>query len=379
MSSSLFSDDDGGNGRDWKKIGYHARSVFAVLLSLAVLLGGTWFAWNKANSTFMEWRTAEDYIGQTDQQVTVTIPEGATGTAIGDLLVEADVVKSRKAFLKAFSASDEADKIQAGSYKLFKQMSAESAVARLLDPAAQLRNQVTVPEGMWQSDIFALLSKRTKIPVAQFQAAAKNPKALGYPSYVTSTEGFLYPETYEIGQKPTATSILKLMAKQYNKVAAKDNLAETAKAMDRTPLEIMTVASILEAEAKEKDMPMVAGIIYNRLENGTPLGLDSTAHYQLKIPMNKPLPSKFASIGTDSSYNTYANQGLPDGPISSPGTAAIKAALNPTESDYQYWLTVNFETGETKFAKTLDEHNKNKVEWENWCKTAKDKSGCPTG
>ncbi|MFC6359984.1 endolytic transglycosylase MltG [Luteococcus peritonei] len=373
--SSLFSDDDGKT--DWQKVGYHGRSAFAVLLSLAVLVGGGWFAASKAHDAYMSWRTADNYIGQSDSPVTITIPNGATGTAMGDLLVKNDVVKSRKAFLKALAANDDSDKIQAGTYQMFKQMSADAAVARLLDPKAQLRNQVTVPEGMWQSDIFALLSKRTKIPVAQFQAAAKNPKALGYPAYVKNTEGYLFPETYEMGQKPTATSILKLMAAQYKQVAEQNDLVGRAKEMDLEPNEVMTVASILEAEAKAKDMPMVAGIIYNRLENGTPLGLDSTAHYQLKIPMNKPLPSGFQDKGTDSSYNTYANTGLPDGPISSPGEAAIKAALNPTESDYQYWLTVNFATGETKFAETLDEHNKNLREWEAWCKTAKDKSGCP--
>ncbi|GAA1398628.1 endolytic transglycosylase MltG [Luteococcus peritonei] len=371
----MFSDDDGKT--DWQKVGYHGRSAFAVLLSLAVLVGGGWFAASKAHDAYMSWRTADNYIGQSDSPVTITIPNGATGTAMGDLLVKNDVVKSRKAFLKALAANDDSDKIQAGTYQMFKQMSADAAVARLLDPKAQLRNQVTVPEGMWQSDIFALLSKRTKIPVAQFQAAAKNPKALGYPAYVKNTEGYLFPETYEMGQKPTATSILKLMAAQYKQVAEQNDLVGRAKEMDLEPNEVMTVASILEAEAKAKDMPMVAGIIYNRLENGTPLGLDSTAHYQLKIPMNKPLPSGFQDKGTDSSYNTYANTGLPDGPISSPGEAAIKAALNPTESDYQYWLTVNFATGETKFAETLDEHNKNLREWEAWCKTAKDKSGCP--
>ena len=126
--SSLFSDDD--DRTDWKKIGYHGRSAFAVLLSLAVLLGGGWYAANKVENAYMNWRTADDYIGQGDTAVNITIPSGASGTAMGDLLVENDVVKSRKAFVKALAANEDADKIQAGTFRMFKQMSAESAVAR---------------------------------------------------------------------------------------------------------------------------------------------------------------------------------------------------------------------------------------------------------
>ncbi len=373
--SSPFIDNDG--NRDWKTIWYHARSGFVVLLSLAVLIGGAWFVYDKANKAYVSYKTTTDYMGEGVKDLNVTIPPGFSGGQIGDLLVEQGVVKSRKGFLKAYNNNDKANTIQAGTYKLRTEIPAETAITMLLDPKNVVRNQVTIPEGLWMSDQFALLSKKTGIPVAQFTAACANPQSLGFPAYVKSCEGFLFPQTYEMGQKPTAVSILKLMAAQYNAVAKKYDIVGAAKEQDRTPLEIMTIASILQAEAKVKDMPMVAGIIANRLERGEPLGLDSTAHFQLKIPMNKLLPAGFKEIGKDSSYNTFANQGLPEGPIDAPGEPAIKAATKPTKNDYMYWLTVNFETGETKYAKTQDEQNQHENEWKAWCKTAKNKSGCP--
>lgn len=373
--SSLF-DDNG--GRDWKKIGYHGRSAFAVLLSLAILLGGGIFAYTKIDNYWTSYRTATDFAGPGGSAVTVTIPSGSTGGQIGDLLVAKDVVKSRKGFLKAYNNNSDASKIQAGTYKLPTEIPSAQAVTMLLDTKNMVRNQVTVPEGLWKSQVFSTLSKKTGIPVAQFTAAASNPQALGYPSYVKDVEGFLYPSTYEVGQKPTATSILKLMAAQYNTIATKYDMTTAAAKLDRTPEQIMTVASILQAEARAKDMPTVAGIIYNRLEQGIPLGLDSTAHYQLQIPMSQSLPSNFQQQGTSSSYNTYANQGLPDGPIDSPGETAIKAALNPVKSDYLYWLTVNFDTGETKYAKTQAEQDANEAEWKAWCKSKGNPAGCPS-
>lgn len=370
--SGLFMDNNG--NRDWKKIWYHGRSAFAVLLSLAVLFGGAWFVYDKANTAYVNYKTADDFAGEGVKDIVITIPEGSSGTDMGNLLVEKGVVKSRKAFLKAFAKNEKSKTIQAGTFKLRTEIPAERAVEMLVDPAYQVHNRVTIPEALRMKDQFAVLSKKTKIPVAQFEAAAKNPQALGLPKYVKNAEGFLFPQTYEIGQTPTATSILKLMAKQYNTVAANLDLVSGAEELDRTPVEIMTVASILEAEAQEKDMPMVAGIIYNRLDQYMPLQLDSTSYYATNTPLGKKLPKNFDE--QDSPYNTYKNQGLPPGPIGAPGEKAIKAALNPTESDNLYWVTINYETKETKFSKTLDEHNKWVKQWEKWCSTAKDKSGC---
>ncbi|MEL4504527.1 endolytic transglycosylase MltG [Luteococcus sp. H138] len=370
----MFMDNDG--NRDWKKVWYHARSAFAVLLSLAVLIGGGWFVYDKASTAYVSYKTSDDYAeGPGVKDVQITIPEESLGGDIGNLLVKSGVVKSRKAFLKAYAKNEKSKTIQAGTYKLKTQISADQAVEMLLNPRNRVQNRVTVPEALRMKDQFAVLSKKTGIPVKDFEAAAKNPQALGLPKYAKTAEGFLFPQTYEIGQKPTAVSILKLMAKQYNEVAASQKLVAGAESLDRTPLEVMTVASILEAEAKEKDMPMVAGIIYNRLEDGMQLQLDSTSYYATNTPLGKLLPKGFRE--QDSPYNTYRARGLPPGPIGAPGEKAIKAALHPTKSEFKYWLTVNYKTGETKFAKTYEEHRKNDAEWRAFCKTAKDKSGCP--
>lgn len=369
--------DNDGN-RNWKKVGYHARSAFAVLLSLAVLIGGGWFIYDKANTAYVNYKTADDYPeGFGVKDVQITIPEGSLGGDIGNLLVKSGVVKSRKAFLKAYSKHEQAKSIQAGTYKMKTEVSGEMAVAMLLNPRNQVHNRVTVPEALWMSNQFAILSKKTGLPVKAFEAAAANPQALGLPKWVgKSAEGFLFPQTYEIGQKPTATSILTLMAKQFNDVADKTNLVTGAEALGRTPREVITVASILEAEAQEKDMPMVAGIIYNRLGIDMQLQLDSTSYYATQTPLGKPLPKNFRD--QDSPYNTYKVYGLPPTPIGAPGEKAIKAALNPTKSENLYWVTINYKTKETVFSANKYDHDQAVAKFEAYCKTAKDKSGCPS-
>lgn len=373
---SLFVDNDGNT--DWKNIWYHARSAFAVLLSLAVLLGAGWVVYDKANNAYVAWKTADDYPGPGGTPVMIEIEPESTGNDIANVLLDADIVKSRKAFTKAYNNSELAKSIQAGYYRLPTQIPAADAISFLLDGKHVVRNQLTVPEGMWFNDSLALISKRTKIPVKDFKKALKDPQELGFPSYVEEPEGFLFPQTYEIGQKPTATSILKLMAQQYNAVAKENNLKAKAEKLDRTPEEIITVASIIEGEVnKPQYLPMVASAIYNRLDDGEKLELDSTAHYGLDIPNDKPLPKGFHDM--DFPYNTYMYQGLPPGPIGSPGEAAIKAALNPAKTDYKFWVAVNLKTGETKFAKDYKTHQKNVAAFEAWCKASPDKSGCPTG
>lgn len=373
---SLFTDNNGNT--NWKKIGYHARSAFAVLLSLAVLFAGAWFAYSKASDAYTSWKTADDYPGPGGTPVMIQIVEESTGADIANTLLDNDIIKSRKAFNKAYESNEQSKSIQAGYYKLATQIPAADAIAFLLDGQHVVRNQLTVPEGMWLDDSLALISKKTKIPVASFKKLLEDPKVVGYPSYVKDPEGFLYPETYEIGQKPTATSILKLMSTQYKAVAKTNDLVAKAEKLGRTPEEIITVASIIEGEVNKAEyLPMVASAIYNRLDDRDKLELDSTAHYGLKIPNDEPLPANFTT--KDFAYNTYLYQGLPPGPIGSPGEAAIKAALNPADTDYKFWVAVNLETGETKFAKTFQQHQKNVAAFEAWCKKATDKSGCPTG
>ena len=188
---------------------------------LAVLGGGAYLGYNKVKGFFV----AADYSGAGTDPLQVTIAQGSTLTDMGNTLVDADVVKSTKAFTNAAGKNPRGKNIQAGTYNLRKQMSAKSAVTALLDPKNRVTSGVTIPEGKTALQTFALLSKATKIPVKNFQDAAKNLDALGIPSWwfnrrdhlpaQKSIEGFLFPDTYEFDPKMDATQILKTMVDRF--------------------------------------------------------------------------------------------------------------------------------------------------------------------
>ena len=372
--SGLFVDNDG--KMNWKGVGYRARSAFAVILSLAVLIGGGWFAYSKINSAYQAYKTADDYPGPGVKDIVVTIPRGSTTTDIGNILIDQGVVKSMKAFKNAASDQD-MTKVQAGRYKLKTELPAATAITMLLDPKNRVRVTVTIPEGLWLAQQFTTISKSTGIKVPDLQAEAKKTADLGLPSWAKgNAEGFLFPDTYEVDTSPTAGELLPTMVDEFNSVSKSLDFENKANAMKHTPLQVLTVASIVQAEVgnSPKYMPQVASVLYNRLKAGQKLELDTTVHYAVQKAMNVTLTS--ADMTNPSPYNTYVHNGLPPGPINAPGKAAMQAALNPSSTDYLYFVTVNLKTGETRFAKTYAEHQKNVALFNAFCK-ATPMAGCP--
>ena len=375
--SGLFVDNDG--RWSWKKFGYRARSAFAVLVSLAILVGGGWIVYSKVDQIYMNYRYADDYPGPGGTSVTVTIPQGVTVTQIGQVLVDAGVVKSVRAFTKAATDAGDTSKFQAGEFKLRAQIPAATAVTMLLDRANRVAHQVTIPEGQWASVTLSQISKQSGVPLADLQQEAKDSKALGLPSWATNPnvpEGFLFPDTYQYDTSPTAAEILPELTTEFLAVARSLDFEAKAKALGYTPLQVLTVASIVQAEVPAQYQAQVAAVIYNRLKANMNLGLDTSVHYAVNKPMNQPLTA--ADFKSTSPFNTYTHKGLMPGPMNSPGKAAMEAALNPAKTDALYFVTVNLKTGETKFANNLADHNKNVQEFDNWCKANPGTAGCPT-
>ncbi len=152
---------------------------------------------------------------------------------------------------------------------------------------------------------------------------------------------------------------------------------EEGKTTGCTPEQVMTVASLVQAEGRGDDMAKIARVIYNRLQNhdeGTvgKLQIDATVLYALGRDGNSPLTTDEIE-STDSPYNTYMYAGLPPGPIGAPGDEAIQAALHPADGDWYYYVTVNLATGETKFAETYDEFLQYKAEYQEYCATQSDR------
>ncbi len=321
--------------------------VVAVIIAL-VVVGG------KVKDRFFS--SADDYAGQGTSGVVVTIPSGAGGQQIANILFKAGVVKSADAFYQLALKDARFQSIQAGSFNLRKEMSAEWAMRELTDRGNRAEGKVTIPEGSRVGQIVAAIAKSTDITEADLTAALDKPETLGLPDVAKlNPEGYLYPATYEVAPGTTATELLKQMVAKTLAVAKSLDIGTRARALGLTGEQVLTVASILEFEGKlDEDYPKIARVLYNRVADGMPLQLDSTVSYVSgregdvwTTPEERANPSL---------YNTYQNQGLPPGPIGSPGEKTIEAALNPAEGTWLYFLATDLKTGETTFSNTYAEH-----------------------
>lgn len=374
--SDLF-DEDGKVDRS--EVLRRVRSGLAVLLALAVLVGGGWFAATKGYEKYLDWRQTDDYIGAGKDDIQITVPAGASLTEIGSILVKADVVRSSKAFKNAAAKEPKSTSIQPGTYKLKTHLPATTAISMLIDLKNKVVKRVVVREGLRTSAAVKVLAKGTGLTEDQFNAALKDPAKLGLPAYAAnSPEGFLFPDSYEVADAPDALTVLKGMTAEYTQVAGSINLEARAAALGLTPLQVLTVASLIEAEVnRADDRPKVARAIYNRLQGKTESGqimklqLDSTVIYANNL--EGKLTTSNEQRAVKSPYNTYVVDGLPPGPINAPGKAALEAALNPADGDWTYWVVVNPESGETKFGTTLAEHEKNVAQFQAWCQANKGK------
>ena len=363
---------DGGRRR---KKGRSLPGCLAVLVALALLVGGAVFGVMKAGDFLKsQFSSAADYPGPGKGKVIFEVKEGDTAAAIGRDLKDKGVVESVQAFTDAAAAEPASRGIQVGFYKLKKEMKAQDALAILIDPGNLIRTTVTIPEGLRLADIVELLGKKTDFKAADYQKVLDKPGQLGLPAYAQGNpEGYLFPATYDLGPKDTPESILKTMVDRW-KVAAEDaDLEGAAARLGYTPAELMTIASLLEAEARGKDMPKVARVIYNRLEtDGYPtfgkLEIDATVNYALDRKLGVAITQEETQV--DSPYNTYVNAGLPPGPIEAPGLEAMKAAGNPAEGDWYFYVTVDLRTGETKFTASYDEFLQFKAELKQYCETS---------
>ena len=310
----------------------------------------------------------DDYSGQGKGKVVIEVPEGANGHQIADILASKDVVKSSEAYYQVSLNDPRAQSIQPGFYELRKQMSAKAALAALIDKKNRVEGRVAVPEGARVDQIVTLIAQGSEIPAKEVTDALKKPGGLGLPKVAENNpEGYLFPATYTVEPGTSATQLLRQMVAKTIDVSKSLDIDSRAAKLGFSVEEILTVASILEYEAKkDEDYPKVARVLYNRLKNDQALQLDSTVSYVSKrkgdvftTPEERDDPS---------AYNTYKHRGLPPGPIGSPGEKTIEAALNPADGDWLYFVAVNLETGETVFSETEDEHNKGVAKLQEYCR-----------
>ena len=343
----------------------------AVLIALAVLAGGAFFAYDRGMEALRgRFDPPPDYTGPGTGSVLIEVEQGDNASDIAETLVEHDVVKSVGAFTDAAMANPDSTGIQVGFYEMRRQMPAEAALDVLVDPSNVVQSAVTLREGLTVDQIVEVLAKETDFSAKQFRRVLQRPGALGLPAYAQGNpEGYLFPATYQIPPNATPKSILTMMVDRYKQAAEELDLVAEAKRLGVTPHDVMTVASLVQAEARfDEDFAKVSRVIYNRLEEPMPLQFDSTVHYA--VGRDGGVGTSDDDRATDSPYNTYKYPGLPPTPINAPGEQAIDAALHPADGPWLYFVTTNPDTGETKFAESYDEHLRNKREFDEWCSSS---------
>ncbi|MEE1929062.1 endolytic transglycosylase MltG [Streptomyces sp. TRM 70351] len=344
----------GGGKKSGKKNGMACMVVALVLLGGAG--GATYAGYSFYQSRF---GPAPDYAGEGTGEVQVEVPEGASLSQVANILKEAGVVKSHDAFVEVSQAGGtEGQHVQPGIYTLRKEMSAENAFELILDPASQ--SGLIVPEGRRASEIYAMIDEKTGSPEGTTEKAAEK-LDVELPSWaennpVDPLEGFLFPSKYSVSKDTDPAAVLTEMVERAKAEFDRVGLVAKAREVGHTPYEVLVIASLLEAEAQDKDdFAKVSRVIYNRLEvnpetNGK-LDFDSTINYAMG---RSTLEVSVADTNLDSPYNTYRNAGLPPGPIDNPGHHAIEAATNPADGDWQFFVTVK--PGDTRFTATYEEH-----------------------
>ncbi|MFC9890468.1 endolytic transglycosylase MltG [Streptomyces pilosus] len=343
------------------------RSGLACLVVVVVFGGGlagvSYFGYQFYQDRF---GSPEDYAGGGNgQQVTVTIPKGSGGYAIGQELKKAGVIKSVDAFVAAQASNPQGNTIQDGVYTLQKEMSAASAVELMLSPKS--RNNLIIAEGKRNADIYKLIDARLGVTAGTTAKVAKEDwEKLGLPEWARNhkdvkdpLEGFLFPSSYGVskGQKPE--DVLKRMVTQATEVYDKLGVEKQAASLGlENPWQLLTVASLVQAEGtSHSDFRKMAEVIYNRLEPGNTetngmLEFDSTYNY---IKNQSKIDLTLAELRNyDNPYNTYFYKGLPPGPISNPGEDAVKGALDPSDDGWFYFISLDGKT--SKFTKTNAEH-----------------------
>ena len=361
-----------------RRKGRGLKGCVAVLIALAVLVGGFWLVLTRGVEFVSDqFQGPDDYPGPGTGQVEFTVNQDDLAAEIGRNLKAAGVTASVQAFTDAAAAEPASSGIQVGDYELQKEMKAADVVEVLIDPANIVSfPTVTIPEGLRLVDIVSTLADNTDFSEKQWNAALEQPDRLGLPDYAEgNAEGYLFPATYEIKPRMKPVDVLAAMVARWREAADAAGLEERAAELGKTPAELMVIASLVEAEGRGDDMPKIARVIYNRLDgpgdqggtNGL-LQIDASVNYGLDQELGVALTTE--QLQQDTPYNTYTRPGLPPTPIEAPGDAAIAAAANPEEGGWYYYVTVDLATGETKFAETYDEFLTYKDEYTAYCTTS---------
>lgn len=305
---------------------------------------------------------SQPYQGFSSQGVFVTVPHGASSRGVARLLQNNGVIRSTIAF-ELYARRHPRRTLEAGEYFFDKPVSGRDVFWKLAKGQVYVI-PFTVREGETMYDIAHDLEAAHFLSGDEFIRAASDPTLVRNISpHALTLEGFLFPATYQLTRHPVATELTATMVKKFKEEWAR--IAPPVAGGDTTGIaagypvsSIVTMASLVERETpRPEERPLVAGVFENRLRKNMPLQCDPTVIYALEQEGRYDGSLTGADLHTESPYNTYMHSGLPPGPIGNPGEISLRAALQPAQTDYLYFVA-NTQGGHF-FSATLEEHNRN--------------------
>jgi UPF0755 protein len=292
--------------------------------------------------------------GGSGEPVLVEIPSGAGSQRIAGILEDQDVIGSASLFHVYVRLRGADRELRAGTYR-FETGSSMGQALRTLRSGTVQTLALTIPEGFQVADMAPRIAEITDDTPDEVIAALRDEGLVErYDLPGPTIEGYLFPDTYRFAQGVPLESVVDAMVERYREVWTPERRA-LLDASDMTEREVVTLASIIQAEARQvREMPRIAGVYHNRLRDGWLLQADPTVIYALGGYRARLLYAAIDSV-QDNPYNTYSNRGLPPGPIASPGALAIDAALQPEQHDFMYFVA--WPDGSHVFTRTLAQHN----------------------
>lgn len=331
---------DGGGNRRRGILGALARHPFRVVAAILAILAA-WFL----IALFQPFHSAGS------GRVEVNVPKGSSVSEVGDLLSEKGVIDSSTFFQIRVTLAGKRSEIYSGHFTLAHNMSYGEAIDALSQPPVKRTVTVTIPEGYTRSQT-AQLVEEDGVP-GNYTKATVRSKYLNPADYggkgAKDLEGFLFPDTFELKPKAPVADLVQLQLQDFKRRIKGVDMSY-AKSKNLTVFDVLTIASMVQHEAGvSSQFKDVASVIYNRLHEGMPLGIDATIRFATG---NYTKPLTESELAINSPYNTRTNAGLPPGPIGNPGLEAIEAAAHPAKTDYLFYVTTPGACGKLTFAKT---------------------------
>lgn len=332
-----------GNGDEPKPRPRRRRRLLAAFVVVLVLI-----------AVFAAWFLISLYqpgAGDGSGKVAVVIPRGSSLGVVAERLGNAGVIAHPFFFKLRARMTGHASDLKPGRYTLRKGMAYTTVIDKLTAGPPNHVIEVTIPEGRARAEIAPLVKQmgvKGNYLRETVRSSHLSPSRYGG-KHATSLEGFLFPATYELKRGATVRALVARQLAAFKQNFAKVNMSYARK-KNLTPYDVVTIASMVEREAQlDRERPLIAAVIYNRLKQGIPLGIDATIRFAVN---NWTRPLLVSQLQTNSPYNTRTHQGLPPGPIGNPGLKSLQAAAHPARVGYLYYVVKPCGNGAHAFSST---------------------------